>query len=409
MNAKFTITGYSFATHRLNSSQRSHIADIAEEILAPDPEAPVLGMVRDVEVVGFANGTRNLEFHANERARFVLDELKTQLHRLGASNAQLARVTMGPPVVKLLASDSQSTSSHRKVVITARGPSAPATTDGTAFIDSSAHPSAEGFYTAFPDEPVVPTGTVKVATIVSVPDMTVLSLLRAIAAQKRKNILIVCHGNSTSPLIPLVEGSDIRLRAFNADLLVSWVNGEQTEASMERFIKPEGAWTKWSDLREQGAFTRLLKAVRKLKLERVELRSCNTGSNESSMKSLREFFNCARLSAPTILDGYAPIDFGRATKSKATWNAFRKKHRVRIEQNGYAVASRVNFKAFTMALFALAESTAAMQRFADDQILGSGGQNLGASFITHALVARRAAPIFTANPDYRTKLATVTA
>src|SRR5262249_47659506 len=42
-----------------------------------------------------------------------------------------------------------------------------------------------------------------------------------------------------------------------------------------------------------------IRAVRALELERVELRACNIGDNRASMKTVRRFFGCKKLLAPS--------------------------------------------------------------------------------------------------------------
>ena len=277
----------------------------------------------------------------------------------------------------------------------------------TAIIDSKGHPSAEPYYKTFPYEPVLPTGRMRVASIVEVPDMTVLSLLKAILDQDRENVLIVCHGTSAKLSLPLSESTEIELRGFNAELLADWAEGRQGEAIMKKFIKPAGAWEKWTStgkLTEQQQLMARIKAVRRRNLDRVELRSCNTGSNEKTLDGLLRFFKCRLLTAPTILDGFAQIDFGTPTTRKETWGDFRRQHRLRIDENGYAIAGRVNISALRLRFFALARSASAIQRFADDHILGAKGKTLGSQFPGHALVGGGSVPIFTADSAYRTHL-----
>ena len=52
-----------------------------------------------------------------------------------------------------------------------------------------------------------------------------------------------------------------------------------------------------------ATFNRLMgavQAVRALKLDRVELRACNIGGNQGSMTTIKKFFNCGKLLAPTV-------------------------------------------------------------------------------------------------------------
>ncbi len=114
---EFAITGYRFASHSLTAAQKRKIQDIADRLFAGEGELPPFNDIQVIEVIGYANGTRNLEMHANKRAEFVLDELKLCLRDRGATSTQVAKINLGAPITKKLLSDSQSTASYRKVVI----------------------------------------------------------------------------------------------------------------------------------------------------------------------------------------------------------------------------------------------------------------------------------------------------
>ena len=97
----FSILGFGFAAHGLTATQKATIRRIAERLISGDDTVPTLRATRKVEAIGHAIGTRNLEMHANERANSVLAQLKESLTDLGASNAELAKLTRGRPVTKL--------------------------------------------------------------------------------------------------------------------------------------------------------------------------------------------------------------------------------------------------------------------------------------------------------------------
>jgi hypothetical protein len=62
-----------------------------------------------------------------------------------------------------------------------------------------------------------------------------------------------------------------------------------------------------ADLRE---LFRRVKALRSAKLDRIELRACNIGSDATSMTRVRRFFGCAKLTAPTVHTIYGVVAVG---------------------------------------------------------------------------------------------------
>jgi hypothetical protein len=62
-----------------------------------------------------------------------------------------------------------------------------------------------------------------------------------------------------------------------------------------------------ADLRE---LFRRVKALRSAKLDRIELRACNIGSDATSMTRVRRFFGCAKITAPTVHTIYGVVAVG---------------------------------------------------------------------------------------------------
>ena len=63
--------------------------------------------------------------------------------------------------------------------------------------------------------------------------------------------------------------------------------------------------------REFLHFWELVQKVRKLKINRVELRSCLVGSNDKALEMLKSFFGSASCSAPKDLDVFGTINPGK--------------------------------------------------------------------------------------------------
>ncbi len=293
-------------------------------------------------------------------------------------------------------------------LMAATGTVAPGSTgsDADAFIDQSGHPTAGAYYTLFPDEPVLPSGTVHCRTVKELSAMTVSSLLEAILASKAENVLISCHGNPKGLSIPLIEGTDIELGSFVSELLAQWRDGKQSEEVMVNTLK----WDTWP-LRPLAAFQDRVKQIGKRKLGRVELRSCNTGADVDTLKNLRQFFNCKSLTAPTVLDGYAPIDPGSPTISPGDWSEFRKKHPVRLEEGSppdrFAIAHRVS-PGNKLTFSAITESPKGLRNFIDGHFVVPKTFRAGPPIPGHALIPPGKA-IFPADSEYVSHLRKVNA
>ncbi len=202
-----------------------------------------------------------------------------------------------------------------------------------AYIDSSAHPNAKSYYRMFPYEPIPKIKDAQVRPTIPIPNMTVESLLKKILMRRKKNILIVAHGTTDGLSLPIVKSSDIRLQLKAEDPgappLTSTVPGalkilldnqnqklSDADAAKKLYMKPN-AFTKLKEL---------IKNVQTMKLNHVELRSCNTGKNPAALKALKEFFGASSLCAPTEADVYISLNFGKPTKNKDDWNAWVKEN-----------------------------------------------------------------------------------
>ncbi len=283
------------------------------------------------------------------------------------------------------------------------GTAAPGATgsDAAAFIDQSGHPTAGNYYSLFPDEPVLPAGTVNCVSVNELPAMTVSSLLDAILISKTHNVLVSCHGNPRGLSIPLMEDVDIELGSFVSELLAQWRDSRQSEDVMVNTLK----WDTWP-LRPLAAFQDRVRRIGKRKLGRVELRSCNTGADAHTLENLRQFFNCKSLTAPTVLDGYAPIDPGPLTLSADAWSEFRKRHPMRIEEGSppdrFAIAHRVS-TGNKLTFSAITQSSKGLRNFIDRHFVVPTSFTASPPIPGHALIPP-GKPIFPADTEYREHL-----
>lgn len=275
-----------------------------------------------------------------------------------------------------------------------------------AFTDQSGHPTAGDYYRTFPDEPVLPSGTLHVQHVTELSGLTVSSLLGAILASTHTNILIACHGNPNGLRIPLIEGVDRDLGAFAAELLAQWREGKQEEFVMARSL----GWDTWK-LRPLGEFQERVKAIGNKKLGRVELRACNTGADIETLKSLRHFFASKSLTAPTVLDGYAPIDPGSPTSDRDAWRDFGRRHPRAIEEGAaphrFALAHRVG-EGNTLTFSSITESARAFGNFVDRHFVVPEPFTLGTRVPGHVLLAPGGL-IFPRDAGYRKHLRKVDA
>jgi hypothetical protein len=174
-----------------------------------------------------------------------------------------------------------------------------------AFIDSKGQPSADWYYQVFNQEPVLPSDSITINSRVLLGAMTVQDLLTAIGTsikESGQSILVVSHGTKEGPSIPLVSGSKAFLQTNVLELLLQY---EKQQVGADE-IAPRLYFSKAEFLN----FWEQIQTVRKLKLGRVELRSCNTGSSTETLKSLKWFFGCLSCCAPISLDIFGPLVVG---------------------------------------------------------------------------------------------------
>ena len=118
MNAvEFTVDGMDFASSALNPSQLKIVENIAKSLAQGTEDVPRLNDVERIVLTGYSSGTKNLARHANNRALAVRNALESCLRNFGALPVHLAKISIGDPVTKLVATAAQSSAKDRKVVI----------------------------------------------------------------------------------------------------------------------------------------------------------------------------------------------------------------------------------------------------------------------------------------------------
>lgn len=177
-----------------------------------------------------------------------------------------------------------------------------------AFIDNAqppeGQPDAPSYYNKF-EEPVLPAdATIQIGSQKLLPGMTVLGLLEAIGREAKSNqdILLVDHGTIDGPSIPLSEGNPAFLQK-NVLLVLNKYEKGQLNADQ---IAPMLHFSKSEFLR----FWELVQNIRKLRLNRVELRACNVGGSKETLTLLKGFFGSSSLCAPKEYDVFCALDPG---------------------------------------------------------------------------------------------------
>jgi hypothetical protein len=219
-------------------------------------------------------------------------------------------------------------------------------------------PDAAGYYKVFPREPS-PLGDItlsdKKRTVMSTSSLdTVLGEMPKAGAGGI--VVLVCHAFGEGMLLPIAPGGKLKLKVDTLASINKIIAVEMEVASIRRLPRktPEekkallDRWEKLLNditpgtlvgpypieeleeiirkaeavygtfLDEQASrfefanraallqMLAKLRRVRDLGLSRLELRACNIGDNGDTMKAVREFFNVANLTAPTLGTFYLP-------------------------------------------------------------------------------------------------------
>lgn len=212
---------------------------------------------------------------------------------------------------------------------------------------------AVDFYKQFPWEPS-PAGemTIDPKNITSLQDATLQGVLDAMAqAPAGGNVLLVCHAEKNGLLMPVAKGAIgsagqtelaklLELSALQQKVkrIHAMPNGTDEEKKakvnawfeLHRGIDSEPAfegatlqqleqnYVKWlEDVAQDELFLRgkspradLVKLIQSMetvqsrRFKRVELRACDIGGSTTAMETLKKFFGCQKLLAPTVTTFY---------------------------------------------------------------------------------------------------------
>lgn len=266
----------------------------------------------------------------------------------------------------------------------------------TALIDANGQPDADSFYTSFNMEPVLPSGTITIASRHLLYGINVTELLEQLVkvVKAGQEVLLVCHGTKAGPSIPFEKDSDVKLQQNALKVLFGYEEGK---------VKADDAATRLM-LRSTIALYELVKqvkAVRDLKLNRLELRACEIGGDKETLKLLKRFFGCSSICAPKNFDVFGTIDantpgplaigkllklYPRATITGTKPNRF-----------GLWVSPLLKFHA-------AADSQAAITSWAAAHMPQPGSQVKTTSFPVHGITSPGAGIAWAGEQRYRTLL-----
>lgn len=270
-----------------------------------------------------------------------------------------------------------------------------------AFIDTKAHPAAEGFYRMFPAEPTLPEspeGSITVGKIVKLPAMTLEGLLEGLVANVKKGgqALVVGHGTDAGMLIAI--GSPKNGVYLETQALDAFRRNREGEASDK-----ETAQILMMEPKALAQLKALIAKVQALELERIELRACATGSNAHTLSRLQVFFNAKRFCAPKIYDSFGPIPVGKVTKNAVVWAKWLKDHPDAIVEGETPDRFALDYKIdVRVALSVLAESEQAVKNWVARHL--PGGNYSSGPFSYHAFT-NLTALVFAGDPGFRANLA----
>jgi hypothetical protein len=293
-----------------------------------------------------------------------------------------------------------------------------------AFADYTIHAAASVFYAQFPVEPIPPEsagGTVSVdPTVQELRDRKVETLLNGIVKNVKKggSIVIVAHGNKEGLFIDLVPPrklsskqpmQHIQLDHGPLHALRRNMEGKETDLETAKILML-GDFQKSdnkSGVAQLTALKKLVEKVQNLELERVDLRSCNSGEQDFVLSSLQVFFNCKTCCAPKAYDSFGSIPFGEITQNPDTWKTWLKEHPGAIVSgqppNRFALHYKLVDGNSKVMLGGIADSEQAVKDWTKKHL--PPGKYAGGPLYYHALTADLRTLIFAGDPGYRDQLA----
>jgi hypothetical protein len=171
----------------------------------------------------------------------------------------------------------------------------------------------------FPEEPILPSGTITIGEITQLSAKSVGALLGAIAVVNPTIVVIVVHallasesGPAVGVSLPLTSQAKIKLDGAALDLLLD-----------PKADPPKGFELSVEVLNQLRAKARL---VQDLRLERVEFRACRIGDQSTLMDKLRQLFGATTIGAAAADEFWAALDTGKPGFGQKAYENFKKKH-----------------------------------------------------------------------------------
>lgn len=243
------------------------------------------------------------------------------------------------------------------------------------FIDPSSHPSASSYYRLFPIEPLAEGGFLQIGTVTTINMLSLETICTEILQKFKETqaLVIVSHGNDMGLALRLSRRSTAGLqRLVGLDVLVNLIKGKITSDEAKKILRFK------SDQSFSRFFNRLSQ-FRQKQIDRVELRACDTGSNLSTMRSLKTVFGCKKITAPKILNVFGTINPGSPTNSERKWSNFKRNNpKAAIEIHGTAphrFGTAIRMFGAQLQIKAITESWPAAQLWASSKLVPGNYKN----------------------------------
>ncbi len=188
---------------------------------------------------------------------------------------------------------------------------------GTAFIAvADAHGNnAVGFYNMFPAEAVLPSPEVmQIQDVVRVRNPSLGSLLQAIVRKRDRDVVVVSHGSDTQLMLQVTRGINIGVDAGAINALL----GSDSDAELARRLRTRA--------RNVTRIRSQIRAVQRMRLNRVEFRACRIGQSRPTLQALQRLFGAASTCGPKAFDGYGPVSNVRPTADASVLAAWQRAH-----------------------------------------------------------------------------------
>jgi hypothetical protein len=274
------------------------------------------------------------------------------------------------------------------------------------FLDPTLANAASPYYNLFPVEPTPSDSAASWlqtdAKHIRLKSQTLSELLKLIAdnAAAGSNVLIVCHGNNRGLRFYVGDTSrDIFLETDALRAIRQNLEGRETDANTEQILMLKPGVLK--DLKA------LIRKVQALGLDRVDVRSCDTGKSADTLSRLQVFFNCNTFCAPKLLDSFGEINYGRIINDQNFWQKWIKEHRnVTIKgtpPDRFALSA--GFAGPRLKPEALAESKKAITDWAAHYLPPSNVFTAASQLRYHGLTDAKSRLIFAGEAAFRAELA----